>query len=182
MRVAAAILCGVCAVLPNAVAGEEPRPMTSLLNWSRLPPLPDKEGFAGMFAGVTDGALIAAGGTNFPRAPIWEGGKKVWYDSIFVLDKPNGQWRTAKEKLPRPLAYGVSATWKGAVICAGGGDSERHYADVFILRLVNGRIQIESLPPLPRPCAGMCGSLLGSQLYIAGGTERPNATTGLHIF
>ena len=156
--------------------------MSSLLNWTRLPPLPDTEGFAGMYAGVSDEALIVAGGTNFPRAPIWEGGQKIWHECVFVLDKPNGQWRTAKETLPRPLAYGISATWKGTVICAGGSDSKRHYSDVFALRLVDGRIQTEPLPPLPRPCADMCGILLGSQLYVAGGTDRPNATTGLHTF
>src|SRR5262245_23532811 len=34
--------------------------------WTQLPPLPDREGFAGAFAGVTGGALIVAGGANFP--------------------------------------------------------------------------------------------------------------------
>ena len=36
------------------------------LEFSQLPALPDREGFAGAFAGVTGGSLIVAGGANFP--------------------------------------------------------------------------------------------------------------------
>src|ERR1043166_8747887 len=34
------------------------------LQWQKLPPIPDAEGFAGAFAGVSGGALIVAGGAN----------------------------------------------------------------------------------------------------------------------
>ncbi len=74
-----------------------------------------------MFAGVSGGALVAAGGANFPDRKPWEGGKKVWYDTVFVLEKPDGQWKVAG-KLPRPLGYGVSATWRDRVVCVGGSD------------------------------------------------------------
>ena len=47
------------------------------LTWKQLPPLPDKLGFAGSFAGVSGGALIVAGGANFPEAMPWAGGPKV---------------------------------------------------------------------------------------------------------
>ena len=53
--------------------------------WTKLPSLPDKEGVAGPFAGVSHGALIVAGGANFPDEKPWEGGKKVWSDTVFVL-------------------------------------------------------------------------------------------------
>ena len=86
--------------------------------WTALPALPDKEGFASMFAGVSGGALLAAGGANFPDKRPWEGGKKVWYDTVFVLAKPDGQWQFAG-KLPRPLGYGVSVTHGGQWMHAG---------------------------------------------------------------
>src|SRR4051794_34706734 len=98
--------------------------------WRRLPSLPDKEGFAGMFAGVSGGALVVAGGANFPGKKPWEGGKKVWYDTVYVLEQPGGEWKVGG-RLPRPLGYGVSVTHGGAVICVGGSDAERHYAEVF---------------------------------------------------
>ena len=73
------------------------------LAWKQLPPLPDAPGVAGPFAGVSGGALLVAGGANFPDRMPWEGGKKVWLDRVWVLEKPDGVWREAG-KLPRPLA------------------------------------------------------------------------------
>ena len=39
-------------------------------------------------AGVSGGALLVAGGANFPDKKPWQGGTKVWYDTVFVLDEP----------------------------------------------------------------------------------------------
>ena len=48
--------------------------------WSKLPSLPDKEGFAAMFAGLSvdhgGEILLAAGGANFPDKKPWEGDRK----------------------------------------------------------------------------------------------------------
>src|SRR5262245_10143796 len=77
------------------------------LRWERFAPLPDSHGFAGSFAGVSDGALLVAGGANFPDGKPWEGGAKVWHGIVFVLESPHGAWKAAG-KLPLPLAYGVA--------------------------------------------------------------------------
>lgn len=148
--------------------------------WTELPPIPDQEGFAAPFAGVHGGALIVAGGANFPGARPWEGGTKVWHDQVYVLDRPDGVWRKAGT-LPRPLAYGVSLSAPEGVICVGGSDAERHHADVFWMRLdADGAPVFEPLPPLPLPCANMCGALLGRVVIVAGGIEKPDATRALH--
>ena len=86
--------------------------MTLSLQWRPLPSIPDHEGFASPFAGVANGALVVAGGANFPGKRPWEGGTKIWYDSVFVLEKPDGAWKTAG-KLPRPIGYGVALTVVG---------------------------------------------------------------------
>jgi N-acetylneuraminic acid mutarotase len=125
---------------------------TRSLQWSELPPLPEKLGFAGPFVGTHKGALLVAGGANFPEKPPWEGGTKVWHDRVFVLERPDGDWKLAGT-LPRPLGYGVSVSTKDGVICIGGSDAQRHYADVFLLRRENGELKTSPLPSLPRPCA-----------------------------
>lgn len=145
------------------------------LQWDELPPLPDDEGFAGMFAGVSHDALICMGGANFPEAMPWEGGKKVWYDNIYVLPERATGWTLAKEKLPRPLGYGVYATYNNRIIIAGGSDATRHYADVFSIEYVNGNILIDTLPSLPTPLANMTGAVAGGYLYIAGGQSAADA-------
>lgn len=146
------------------------------LNWSQLPAIPDETGFAGSFAGVSNGALLVAGGSNFGKGGTpWNGGNKSWYDKIFVLEQANGQWKEAG-KLPHPLAYGVSCTWQDGVIIAGGSDATQHYSDVLMLRYKNGKIETEKLPSLPEPIANACGIVIGSKLYIAGGIKSPTAS------
>lgn len=148
------------------------------LNWKELPPLPDRHGFASMFAGVSHGRLLAAGGANFPELPPWQGGTKVWYDTVYCLDHPGGSW-TIAGKLPRPLAYGVSAVWNNSVLCAGGSDATRHYSDVFRLEYVDGHLQTMPLPPLPIPIANACGAIVGDRFLVAGGVQTPTATATL---
>ncbi len=142
--------------------------------WRRLPSIPDREGLAGAYAGVSGGALIVAGGANFPEKRPWEGGKKIWYDTIYALDEPDGQWKMVGQ-LPRPLGYGVSLTYRNAILCIGGSDSERHYADSFRIEYAGGQIITTPLPPLPKPIANACGAIVGDVLYIAGGIEKPDA-------
>ncbi len=143
-------------------------------NWNQLPQIPDPVGFAGSYAGVSNGALIVAGGANFPDggAP-WTGSTKVWHDDVFVLDKEHGQWMRAG-KLPAPMGYGVSISWKDALLCIGGSNVSGHHADAFLLRYKDKGLLIEKLPDLPTPLANSCGVLIGDVVYIAGGQK--NAT------
>jgi N-acetylneuraminate epimerase len=148
-------------------------------DWKALPSIPDPEGFAAPFAGVHDGRLIVAGGANFPNAKPWQGGTKVWYDRVFVLDQPDGVWREAG-RLPRPLAYGVSISTDDGICCIGGSDATRHYPDVFHLSLKSGTATTQPLPPLPKPCANLSGALVGRSIYVAGGVETADAVRALH--
>lgn len=146
---------------PDAITG----------NWKRLPSLPDKEGVAGPFAGVSNGVILVAGGANFPDKKPWEGGKKIWYDTVFVLEKPDGIWKVAG-KMPRPLGYGVSVTHGNGLVCVGGSDADRHYADAFRLAWNGGKLVTTKLPALPSPLANACGTQVGDILYVAGGQEK----------
>ena len=151
------------------------------MSFSRLPDLPDREGFAAMFAGASGGALIVAGGANFPDKRPWEGGTKVWRDEVWMLASPNADWKVAG-RLPRPLAYGVSVTFRDEIICAGGSNAEGHHGDCFALRFSDGKLSLRKLPPLPSRCANHCGALVDGTLFVAGGIEKPDATTALHSF
>lgn len=149
------------------------------IQWRPLPTLPDAEGFAGGFAGVVRGKLLFAGGANFPEAPPWEGGTKFWYDDVYLLEEPGGAWQKVGA-LPGPRAYGVSITTPAGLLCVGGSDKTRHYADCFLLTYDQQRLHTEPMPSLPLPCANLSGTLLGSTVYVAGGTETPASTAALH--
>lgn len=155
------------------------------LRWRQLPSLPDAEGFAGMFAGTCGDALCVAGGANFVGKRPWEGGVKRWYDDVWLLqgaaDGSAGTWRRVG-RLPRPTAYGISVSTPAGMICAGGGDGQLHYRDVYRLAWRDGRLVRDDLPPLPQSCSFASGALVGSTLYISGGIERPQVTQCLRTF
>ncbi|MCA9060790.1 MAG: sodium/solute symporter [Planctomycetaceae bacterium] len=140
-----------------------------------LPPLPDAEGFAGPFAGLSNNALLVAGGANFPDRKPWEGGTKVWYDTVYVLESPDGEWKPAGT-LPRPLGYGVSVTTADGVVCVGGSSAEGHFADCFRMSWKNQQLVIDELPPLPSPRANFCGAVVNDVLYVFGGIANPAST------
>jgi N-acetylneuraminate epimerase len=147
-------------------------------SWRELPSIPDEEGFAGSFAGVSGGALIVAGGANFPDNKPHEGGSKVWHDRVLVLETSDGPWKTV-QPLPHRLGYGVSVTHGGGVVCVGGSDEQRHYSEAFRLTWSSGKLVTSDLPPLPTKLANGCGALVGDWLYVMGGQETPQSTEAL---
>ena len=146
--------------------------------WSKLPSIPEPLGVAAPFAGVSGGALVVAGGANFPDRMPWDGGKKVWHDKVWVLDKPDGTWREAG-KLPRPLAYGVSVNVFDMVMCIGGSDAERHYADVVLLEWQDGKLRVNynhTPGSLPVRLANAAAAVSETQaVYVACGSTAPDA-------
>ena len=146
--------------------------LLSQSQWSELPPIPDKEGFAGLYAGISHGTLICAGGANFPEKKPWDGGIKKWYDTIYLLDEVDGTWRIANTRLPKPIAYGVTISYENQMILIGGNDSEDYYDDVISLEYVSNKIVIDSsFPKLPEPISNMSGSLIDGVIYISGGSK-----------
>lgn len=164
-------LQSLCAVLGFVVVVGQAA-ATETLQWSTLPALPDKHGFAAPFSGVSDDALIVGGGANFPDGYPWDGGKKVFHDRIFVLNSPEGNWQESVTRLPAPIGYGVSITLptRNSVLCIGGNDATGARADVFEIIHANGQISLrQELPPLPVPATMACGALIGNAVYVAGG-------------
>lgn len=174
----------------RAAAFSEPsqasKPEKELRVKRKLAPLPDLEGFAGMFAGVLDGKLVAAGGANFPHGYPWEGGRKFWHDVIYVLDSPAAEkWARSELRLPRPTGYGLAFSFENKVYLAGGetGPSETQPAiepacldTVVSLGFENGQIVHRVQRPLPEPLKDACGVLIGSRYHLFGGVTTPAAT------
>lgn len=161
--------------LAPGMNASEPLPAPAV---SSLAPLPDAHGFAGMFAGASGGALLCAGGANFPEKALAQGGKKIWSDRVFVLPDPAGPWREAG-RLPRANGYGVSATWRDAVVIAGGGDARENFRTAALMRWDGAGLSFTALPDLPVPVANGCGTVVGDLLYVAGGQDTPSATSTL---
>lgn len=159
-------LFNICLVMLVPCFSAEPQMSASdRFATTLLAPLPDPLGVAAPFAGVSDNALIVAGGANFPE-PLFKAGEhnpnaiKVWHDNVYVLPTPEGKWIKGGI-LPRPIAYGVSLTHAKGILCIGGRDAERMYRDVFMMRWQAGKMVYHDLPSLPMPLAHMSGVMIG---------------------
>lgn len=159
------------------------------LKWDRLSDVPGI-GYAGVYAGVSGGKLILAGGSNLANGES----DAVWSDRVYTLDiesllngskakgtKPAGAWQEMRLKLPAPTAYGVSVSYqtqdgRELVVCVGGRDDKRCYRDVFTLEYSDGEVLLEKLPELPEPTSCMAGALIAGKLYVACGISWPDAT------
>lgn len=150
------------------------------VEWQQLPAIPDRHGFAGSFAGVAGGALVVAGGANFPERMPWEGGAKRWHDRVFVLEPGAKAWREAGH-LPAASGYGVSIQLDEGVLLIGGGDAKTIHASVRLLRL-DPRLRFESWPDLPLPLAMCTGARVGRMVYVAGGLDRLDASRAQRVF
>lgn len=139
--------------------------------WSSFPSIPDNHGFASMYAGVTNGTILAMGGANFPEKFPWEGGTKKWYDHIYAFT--GNQWQLLPDKLPEASGYGVTVSYNNKVILAGGSTATHHLRSVFSYEWVGGKLIKSDLPSLPEPLALMSGNLLGDCLVLMGGSNGP---------
>lgn len=165
---AVAIALVVLAAIPLH-ASSQPR----MFDWTSLPELPLP--LSGHFAGTSNGALIVVGGTNFP-VPLFEGGTKEWYGSVYTLSAGEKKWRKRLE-LPHSIAYGGSVSSAAGLVCIGGGDAARHYRDVFRLESAkSGAVRKVNLAPLPEPVAFFGAALIGETAYVAGGQSGPKST------
>jgi N-acetylneuraminic acid mutarotase len=151
------------------------------LRWNELPGVPDREGFAGSYAGVSGGTLIVAGGANFPDKRPWEGGTKVWYDHLFVLEPSSTAWRAAG-RLPHAGGYGVSVNAPEGFVLIGGGDATRNFNEVWLARMERETVTFTAWPHLPKPLAMAAGALVGRTLYVAGGLDQPDANAAQNAF
>ncbi len=161
-------------------------PPKEVIHWEKLTELPAPAGLSGTYAGVSDGALIVAGGVGFSENSLRVKGGQTWHDAIYVLtnsSKENEDWISGF-KLPRSLAYGGSVTSDDSLILIGGRDAERSYKDVIRLRWnsTTQKIEQESLPPLPAPVAYTAADIIGDTLYIVGGQDLTNPLALLKIF
>ena len=142
--------------------------------------MPDPVGRAATVAGISEGALLVAGGTNFPDGMPWDGGRKAWHSDILMLEREDSEWRKIGD-LPRPLGHAVGLQTARGLIVVGGADDARHHAESFLLRQRGGKAMVEQLPDLPHPLAYASGAVLGDLALVIGGTRKPDATVAENL-
>ncbi len=120
--------------------------------------------------GVSGDSLLVAGGS---RPADGQSESPVYSDRIFILEDPGAGWSGIELRLTRPVAHGVSLTWKDSLICLGGLNQSGGQADAFLLELTAAGIQRRELPSLPQPASHFSAALLDNTLYVAFAAAAP---------
>lgn len=135
-------------------------------------------GVSAMFAGVAGDALVIAGGANFPDIPASDGGKKAFYDHIFMYD--GRDWRRIGS-LPAPAAYGVSFPCGRGVCMAGGANETGALRDAYIVEINDNTAVISSVAKLPCAIEQAAGAMAGGRLYLFGGIADGKPSANLYV-
>ncbi len=142
------------------------------------------EGLAGSFAGVHNGVVIIAGGSNFPDRKPWEGGTRVLHDRILVgFPDDEGAINVIESpvRLPVAVSGGASATVPGGLFCIGGQTDDGPAEKTFLIKWSGSRIEIEMMPSLPVALRGHKASVIGNRVYVAGG-ESPDGPSSRFMY
>jgi N-acetylneuraminate epimerase len=157
------------------------------ISWKKIASVPDAGdaktslGLAGAINGVNNDVLIVAGGSNFPDKLPWEGGKKVYYDKIFVLQKKGNEYcwnKKVKSVLPESIAYcGNTSTPSG--IAYVGGENENGISDKCFLLKWNEKenaVDVKPLPDFPLALTNIAVTNIEDVIYAVGGDEQNNSS------
>lgn len=131
-------------------------------------------GLAGMYAGVSNHVLMVAGGANFLDSMPWLGGKKKYYNDVYIYqkdDKGNIKSIDKTFHLPFPIAYGASCSAANGIVCAGG-ENENGLSNKVLLMQWNSttrEVIFKDLPYLPVAVSNPSIAVYGNMVYLAGG-------------
>jgi N-acetylneuraminate epimerase len=147
-----------------------------LTNWKNVGEFPATKGIsslglAGQSAGVFGNIMVVAGGTNFPDKMPWEGGKKVYYDDVFLYTKNAKGILTlsGNHKLPMNLGYAATVSTELGLLMAGGENETGILNKVMILKVFKDDEELAFLPDLPIPLTNAMVVVYQSTVYVIGG-------------
>jgi len=169
------------------------------LEWDKVAPIPvgtsgeKQAGLAGAFTGISNDAIILAGGANFPDGLPWklnengEKSAKTYHRDIFVLtkvtdgDSHKKVWHLTKNQLDIGWSYGASVSHPShGVICLGGeyktppddqGKQVLSRSDKVFSLVWDGKNVIvnNQFPKLPATVSGHQAVLVGDVVYVLAG-------------
>lgn len=170
---------------PDSSKGDTllPPPQIEWKDIAKLPPIPGFEsqpGVAGAFAGSNDLFLIIAGGANFAAGQAYNEAPRAYWNKIFVLEKIRSEdgnhkytWLPSGIDLPRETAYGASVNIGDGVLCIGGRNVDKCFAECYLLNwnAAQAKLEMTDFPKLPTPLAHMSAVKIENTVYVVGGRE-----------
>ncbi|MGL5913669.1 MAG: cyclically-permuted mutarotase family protein [Bacteroidales bacterium] len=138
------------------------------------------KGVSAFFTGFVNGKILVAGGCNFPNTPASKGGKKEYYNSIYVYDADCDNWDLVGQ-LPIGVGYGASVVSGGEWICLGGNNNAKSFNSVYSLNF-DDSLKIDTLKSLPVTMDNFAAAISNNQIYVAGGNCNGKVQNKLYSF
>ncbi|MBN8861433.1 MAG: hypothetical protein J0H29_23815 [Sphingobacteriales bacterium] len=157
----------------NCSVTKEKPPLIS--GWKQIGSLTalGKSGVAGPVTGISNDALIVGGGADFPETLPWVGGKKKYYDEVYIYElRADSLVQSGKTfTLSSAVAYAASCSAANEVIYAGGENETGISNHVFRLfwDVSLSELRTERLPDLPVALTNAGMIAYNDQLIICGG-------------
>jgi cyclically-permuted mutarotase family protein len=159
-----------------------------VISWKKIASVPDAGdaktslGLAGAINGVNNDVLIVAGGSNFPGKLPWEGGMKVYYDNIFVLEKKGNEYcwnKNVKSVLPESIAYCGNTSIQLGIVCVGGENENGISKKCFLLKwnAKENEVLLEPLPDLPLALTNVAVANMDDVIYAVAGNKQENSSS-----
>lgn len=170
-------------LLTSEATAQKPAITISWKKIARVPPQNYEKslGFAGAINGIDNNVLIVAGGSNFPDGMPWEGGKKSYYDRIFVLEKKGEEFTWNKKVnsvLPEPIAYCGNTSTPSGIVYVGGENEKGISNKCFLLKWNEQKkeVEIKPLPDLPLRLTNIAVTNIENVVYTAGGDKEKSSS------
>jgi cyclically-permuted mutarotase family protein len=130
-------------------------------------------GFAGPVVGVNNNVLLVGGGANFPDEMPWNGGKKKYYDDLYVYKKDSKDSLVLFQthKLPFSIAYAACVSTGKGLLVAGGENDAGISNKVFLIKWddQSQNIRVINLPDLPTAVTNASVAVNNDKVYLVGG-------------
>jgi len=130
-------------------------------------------GLAGPVGGVHQNVWMVGGGANFPDSMPWLGGKKKYYNELYVFKKDHKKniLYSKSFQLLFSIAYAASCSTPQGVLYAGGENEEGISNKATLLQWdpVAENINTKRLPDLPEAVTNAAATINGNTVYVAGG-------------
>jgi N-acetylneuraminic acid mutarotase len=163
----------VCLALFMIISGCSQSCTYSPLNTRVSETLSLTRGRGGHSAGVIEGRLLVAGGTDWSE----DHKTKFWLDdSQFLID---GQWHDGPE-LPHALAYAACGYDDSGIYLAGGTDGKTNSRKLLRLTSLNG--EWEQLADLPVTLCSGAGALYNGKFYAGFGWIDGKVSNDMYVF
>lgn len=162
----------------------------SKITWETAGKLPaqkgstENKGTAGLLHGILEGKyIIVGGGANFPVKSPAEGGPKVTYSDVYVLEEVNGKLQVVEHtNFPHEIGYGSSITTHDGIYYIGGATTPENDNDIWLVTRENNKLNFKKIGDLPFTFQNGGATIRNGILYVFTGKQDGKSSNSLYSY